>query len=100
MKPALPCILTINGGSSSIKFVLYQIGEPLKRRLYGKVNRIGLSGTNLTFKKLTAKQRDSLSIAASGHKSAARFLIDWLEEQPGEWHATHRARAGDPGIVG
>ena len=27
MKPADPCILTINGGSSSIKFALYQVGD-------------------------------------------------------------------------
>ena len=44
-----PSVLAINGGSSSIKFALYQTGEPLERRLYGKVDRIGLSGTNLTF---------------------------------------------------
>jgi len=43
-------ILTINGGSSSIKFALYKAHEPLKRALYGKADRIGLSGTNLTFK--------------------------------------------------
>jgi hypothetical protein len=52
MKPAnssVPTsILTINGGSSSIKFALYEPGEPQKRELYGKVDRIGLSGTNLT----------------------------------------------------
>jgi acetate kinase len=29
MKPANSGILTINGGSSSIKFALYQHGEPL-----------------------------------------------------------------------
>ena len=56
MKPANPRILTINGGSSSIKFALYQVGEPLKRGLYGKVDRIGLSGTNLTFHDPTKKQ--------------------------------------------
>ena len=44
-----PSILTINGGSSSIKFALYEAVNPLKRGLYGKVDRIGLSGTNLTF---------------------------------------------------
>ena len=44
-----PSILTINGGSSSIKFALYEAVKPLKRGLYGKVDRIGLSGTNLTF---------------------------------------------------
>jgi acetate kinase len=76
------CVLTINGGSSSIKFALYQIGKPLARRLYGKVDRIGLGGTNLTFHDPTGKPQDSRSIAASDHKSAAKFLIDWLEEQP------------------
>ena len=30
MKPANPCILTINGGSSSIKFALYHVDDPLK----------------------------------------------------------------------
>ena len=83
MKPSQTCILTINGGSSSIKFALYQTGEPLEQRLVGKVDRIGLSGTNLTFNDLTQNQQDSHSIAASDHRSAANFLIDWLEEQDG-----------------
>ena len=74
-------VLTINGGSSSIKFALYQTGEPLKRGLYGKVDRIGLSGTNLTFHDPTRNQPDSRSLAASDHKSAANLLIDWLEAQ-------------------
>jgi acetate kinase len=73
-----PCILTINGGSSSIKFALYQVGEPLKRTLHGAVDRIGMSGTNLT-----ANGEDSRGLEASDHKSAATFLMDWLEEQHG-----------------
>jgi acetate kinase len=81
MEPGNPRILTINGGSSSIKFVLYQTGEPLERRLYGKIDRIGLPGTNLTFNDPTKNQQDSRSIAASDHKAAASVLIDWLEEQ-------------------
>src|SRR5664280_1707981 len=81
MKPANPRILTVNGGSSSIKFVLYQTGEPLKRGLHGKIDRIGLSGTNLTSNDPTKKQPESRSIAAADHKSAANSLIDWLEEQ-------------------
>ena len=83
MKPANPHILTINGGSSSIKFALYQIEEPLKRRLYGKVDRIGLSGTNLTFHVPDGKPPASRSLAVSDHKSAVNFLIDWLEKQDG-----------------
>jgi acetate kinase len=75
-------ILTINGGSSSIKFALYQTGEPLKRKLYGKIDRIGLSGTNLTFHK-DGKSQPPRKLAATDHKSAANFLIGWLEKQNG-----------------
>ena len=82
-KESMQSILTINGGSSSIKFALYQAGEPLKRGLYGKVDRIGLSGTNLTFNDPARKQQESRNLAAADHKSAANFLIDWLEKQNG-----------------
>jgi acetate kinase len=81
MKTASPCILTINGGSSSIKFALYQVGEPLKRNLSGKIDRIGLSGTNLTFHDADGKPQASRKLIAANHKSAANFLIDWLEEK-------------------
>lgn len=83
MKPDSPQILTINGGSSSIKFVLYTVGGPLERMLHGKVDRIGLSGTNLTFDNPTGNQHGSRSLSASDHKSAANLVIDWLEEQNG-----------------
>ena len=83
MKPANPRILTINGGSSSIKFALYQNGEPLERGLYGKVDRIGLSGTKLICHDSKGKPPESRDLAASDHKSAANFLIDWLEERDG-----------------
>ncbi|MGA2725438.1 MAG: acetate/propionate family kinase [Bryobacteraceae bacterium] len=85
MKPATAnlCILTINGGSSSIKFAVYQAGEPLQRKLHGTVDRIGMSGTNLTFDDSTVNQQGSRSLDASDHKSAATFLMDWLEGQHG-----------------
>ena len=81
MKSNKPSILTINGGSSSIRFVLYHVEEPLKQGLYGKVDRIGLDGTNLTFHDPAKNQQDSRKLVASDHKSAANLLIDWLEEQ-------------------
>ena len=74
-------VLTINGGSSSIKFALYQAGGALERRLYGKIDRIGLSGTNLTFKNSTGKSQDSRTIDSADHRSAVAFLLDWLETQ-------------------
>jgi acetate kinase len=75
-------ILTINGGSSSIKFALYRVAEPLKRGLHGKVDRIGLSGTNLTFNKADGKPSTSRKLTIADHKSAADFLIEWLEAEP------------------
>jgi acetate kinase len=74
-------ILTINGGSSSIKVAVYRADESLERRLSGKMDRIGLSGTNLTFSDSTGNQQEGGSLAASDHKSAVHVLIDRLEEQ-------------------
>jgi acetate kinase len=83
VKPAKSGILAINGGSSSIKFVLYEGGEAPKRRIYGAIDRIGLSGTNLTFSDAENNRHDSRILTASDHKAAATFLIDWIEEQYG-----------------
>ena len=41
-KPANPRILTINGGSSSIKFALFEAGDSLRRILESAIERIGL----------------------------------------------------------
>jgi acetate kinase len=82
MKQLALGILTINGGSSSIKFALYAAVTPLKRGLHGTVDRIGLSGTSLTFNDPTKKQPKSFKLTAADHKSAANSLIDWLETRP------------------
>jgi acetate kinase len=80
-KPTHNSVLTINGGSSSIKFALYQTSEPLEKKIYGSVNRIGLPGTNLTFSDSDRKHKDSLILESSDTRSAANFLIDWLEKK-------------------
>jgi len=82
-QPSDARILTINGGSSSIKFALYQIRQLLKRGLYGKVDRIGLGGTNLEFHDPATNQQETHSLAATDHKTAANVLIDWLQKQNG-----------------
>jgi acetate kinase len=81
MKPANRGILAINGGSSSIKFALYQIGEPLTQTLHGKIDRIGLPDTNLTYNDSTTNQPVRKNLTAADHKSAVNSLIDWLERQ-------------------
>ena len=82
MKSGIPQILTINGGSSSIKFALYAGVHPLKRGLYGNVDRIGLSGTNLAFHAVNGQPHASRPLAAANHQSAVNTLLDWLETQP------------------
>jgi len=74
-------ILTLNGGSSSIKFALYEAVKPLKRGLYGAVDRIGLSGTSLKFDDANGTSEGNRKLASADHKSAANSLIDWLEKQ-------------------
>lgn len=82
MKSTPPCVLTINGGSSSIRFAVFAAGRTLRRRLSGKIDRIGLSGTTLISDGLAGTPATSRRIAAADHGAAARILFDWLEAQP------------------
>lgn len=75
-------ILAVNGGSSSIKFSLYEAGQgqlPAKW-LSGKIDRIGLPGSKLTY---TNKRNEDgeLTVTAATPGEAAAFLLDWLEKQ-------------------
>lgn len=81
MKPLPPCVLTINAGSSSIKFAVYQVGEPLLLGIHGKIDRIGLEGTHLVFNDPARDQQESLAITAADHAASGRFLLDWLDER-------------------
>jgi acetate kinase len=82
MKSVLPGVLTLNGGSSSIRFAVYEVGETLRRRLAGKIDRIGLGGTNLVVNDSTGKRTVSRRIAVFDHRTAVGVLLDWLEAQP------------------
>lgn len=74
-------VLTLNGGSSSIKFAVYQTNGTLRRLLHGNIDRIGLPGSKLTLNDGKENQKESLKSEAINHQSAANFLIDWLEKQ-------------------
>ncbi len=78
-----PFVLTLNGGSSSIKFAVYQMGNPPKRGLHGTVDRIGLPGTTFTFNDPVRNQQDGHGIGDFDHQSAATYLVDWLDKQIG-----------------
>ncbi len=76
-----PIVLTINGGSSSIKFAAYRADQSLRRGLSGKIDRIGSDGTTLTFTNAAGEDEQSRTLTTSDHQSAATFLLDWLEHQ-------------------
>ena len=80
-KPAYAGVLTINAGSSSIKFAFYRTVELLEQSFSGSVDRIGLPGTNLTFSYSKGDQKGSLILESSDTRSASNFLIDWLEKK-------------------
>jgi acetate kinase len=69
-------VLTINSGSSSIKFALFAAGTAPRRILNGQVERIGLPEA-----KLRASTDDSKTdevVVAADHKQSVARIIDWL----------------------
>ncbi len=77
-------VLTINAGSSSIRFSFYRPGEPPTKLLEGKMERIGLDGTSLSVSDDASGTRAPLRLALdpADHRTAAAFLMDWLEANP------------------
>jgi len=78
-----PSVLTINSGSSSIRFALFTTAESPIRRLHGKIDRVGQHDTNLAFKDLASGENQSHAIGALDHRLAADFLLDWLDKRIG-----------------
>ncbi len=74
-----PCVLAINGGSSSIKFALYSVDSDMSRLFSGKIDRIASPEAALTFQQ-TGKETQTESIEAPDHGAAASALMDRLEQ--------------------
>jgi acetate kinase len=94
-------VLTINAGSSSIRFAFYDAGaapakghSPAKGRaptkpgaptklLDGKLERIGLDHSSLSVNELTPGSEPSrVAVDAADRRSAVDFLLGWLEKHP------------------
>ncbi len=76
------CVLTINGGSSSIKFALYRAEEAQTCLLSGKVERIGLADARFKAD-VPGKAREDRPVDAHDHRAAGALIIDWIEAQVG-----------------
>jgi len=99
VKQAKTCILTINGGSSSIKFALFDANPMLRRILAGRIERIGLPEATFVVKGLNKADSFTRSVTAANHTVAVGMLMNWIEEriQHGELTAVgHRVVHGGP----
>ena len=83
MKSIKKNLLTINGGSSSIKFAMYQTGEVLTSILSGSIENINSENTTFSFKNTITQEEKNIAIELNDFYEVANYLIDWLEQQDG-----------------
>lgn len=74
-------ILTINAGSSSLKFALFQTGREPVRQLAGKFERIGLEAGKLTVSDLETGKRTEHDFDAPNHISCIAPLEEVLKSK-------------------
>jgi acetate kinase len=75
-------ILTINGGSSSIRFAIFEASSPPRRLLQGKMDRIGGDGPSLVVDDGAGHASTRITVDAEDHGAAIGFLMKWLASQP------------------
>ncbi len=75
----MPNLLTINGGSSSIRFAIFA-PQQLQPLLQGKIDRIGGADAALNIEHGAGRAPARTEAEISG--APAGFLLDWLESQP------------------
>jgi len=88
-------ILTLNAGSSSIKFALFARTAPVPRQpeLVGQIDGIGAAGgqrAHLKARDGGGRVLDDTDLDLDGapeahHRSALKFLVDWLHRHEAGW---------------
>jgi acetate kinase len=101
------CVLTINGGSSSLKFAIFSAGDPIGRVLGGRVERVGAAESRLVVGDATGGRREDRAVAAPDQAAAAALVVEEVVRGPG-CHAIgavgHRVVHGgsrfvEPGLI-
>jgi len=81
MKAVTTSVLAVNGGSSSIKFALYEANGMLRLILSGEIENIGARNAVFNYTNTISNLKDSIAAKIADYDEAADFLIDWLEKQ-------------------
>lgn len=72
--------LTLNGGSSSLKFAIFELDDKT-RRVAGKFDRMGREGT--TFEVEGTNPNRTEDVSARSHAVAPDVLFAWIDLEPG-----------------
>jgi acetate kinase len=76
-------VLTINGGSSSIRFAIFAAAQPPKAMLRGKMDRIGSADASLSIDHVEGgTPPPPIDVKLANHRTAVDFLMGWLQSQP------------------
>ncbi len=86
-RPERSCILTVNGGSSSLKFALFgrkpTFAESPERMVTGRIERVGLADAQATVCSPNGTVNETWAVSAADLGAAAESVIDWLERHVG-----------------
>ncbi len=89
-------ILTINGGSSSIKFAVFAPNDAMKRIVWGEIKRVGSSDALFA---VQGSESFSRTLKIPSYSAAVQLLMEWLEKQLGRGEIAavgHRIVHGGP----
>ncbi len=75
-----PALLTVNAGSSSVKWALFQVAAPPVRTEAGHIERIGLPDGIVTVTDPATGRQERRVAQVPSHREAARLLIEHLTE--------------------
>lgn len=79
MEKGEPLVLTINAGSSSIKFSFRPLSESHRNLLSGQVDRVGLPGTTLTYSAID--EDGHLDFSSDAPSATVSRFVDWLSSR-------------------
>ena len=78
-----PYVLTINGGSSSLKFAIFAAVDPIERVLSGRIERVGLGESRLILSAGDGRRREDCAVEAPDQAAAAGLVLDRVAIDPG-----------------
>ncbi len=74
-------VLTINAGSSSIRFAVYRAGATPERLLAGSIDAMGSKHPTLSISEPDGAMRGIRRLPACDRRAMIRLLLDWIEAQ-------------------